>query len=193
MKRSFVAFISCLAAMPLLLCGCSSSKDPWADYKRVSMHASWSYNYGSVRSLTDNSNIIAMIKITDMKDTGELMPGIMSTTYTAQVRDLIYGNGEKEIDIFMTGGIDHDQKLIREIADDPLMSVNDEFLIFARKNESGTYTILGGPQGRFVVDNELVYSLEEYNAIGTAGIDTHSEIKGKNIDDFIKEIKSYIT
>lgn len=155
--------------------------------------ASWSYHYGSIKELceADSLDLIARVKIGDGKQ--EDKNGFMRTVFTAKVEDLIYGSCEDNVNIIMTGWVDHDNKTIYEISDDPLMQKGDEYIIFARKNESGTYTILGGPQGRFVIDGDNVYPLCERSAgfdaekSHTAGISG-----GKSIDDFVEAIRSYI-
>ncbi len=192
MKKAFT-FIASLTAICALMCGCShnSSNDSLEGYEKVSMHASWEYAYKDIEELTDSSDLIARVRITD----GEKIDrnGITMTEFSANVEDLILGSGEETVDILMTGGINHNTKQIFEISDDPLMQTDDEFIIFARKNTSGTYTVLGGPQGRFVIDNDLVYPLShiasrsvEINAQNSA------DNSGKNIDDFISEVRSYI-
>ena len=43
--------------------------------------------------------------------------------------------------------------------EDPLMANDNEYRIFGRKNELGTITILGGPQGRFSYTNGQINNL----------------------------------
>lgn len=200
MKKKTAAFLVLFGIVSAMLCGCSE-KEPLNrysvpasldGYEKQTLFASWHYGYCGVGELSANSDVIAKVKITGSKIGPDIAPELMSTIFTAKVEELIYGSNEKEIDIFMTGGIDHEQKRILEIHDDPLMNIGDEFMVFAQKNEDGTYTILGGPQGRFVIDNDCVYSLTEYNSGDSAeGINVLST-GGGNLNDFIEEIKSYI-
>lgn len=155
--------------------------------------ASWSYHYGSIKELceADSLDLIARVKIGDGKQ--EDKNGFMMTVFTAKVEDLIYGSCEDNVNIIMTGWVDHDNKTIYEISDDPLMQKGDEFIIFARKNESGTYTILGGPQGRFVIDGDNVYPLcERSDWFDAEKSHTAGKNDGKSIDDFVEAIRSYI-
>ena len=122
--------------MSILMTGCSK-KASYDDYEKVSMTASWTYNYGSVEELSKASDIVAVVKITDSEC--KKISDIPLTTFDAQVKQLICGNDEKEIKITMTGGIDKTEKKIYELDDDPLMQINDEYLIFANKNSDGTY------------------------------------------------------
>ncbi len=193
--KKILMLIASITAICALTCGCSrvTDKDPFDGYKTVSMHASWCDYYSGIEELckAESLDLIARVKIGDGKQ--EDKNGLMMTTFAANVEELIYGNGEDIVNIIMTGGVDHDSKTIYEILDDPLMQKDDEFIIFARKNESGTYTVLGGPQGRFLIESDTVYPLYEWASqsdVEKANIvDEHN---GISIDDFVKEIKSYI-
>ena len=158
-------------------------------YKTIAMNASWTYHYGSIKELceADSLDLIARVKIGDGRQ--EDKNGFMMTVFTAKVEELIYGSCEDSVEIIMTGGVDHDAEIIYEISDDPLMQKGDEYIIFARKNESGTYTVLGGPQGRFVIDGGNVYPLYEWSDRFDA---ERSHIAGKSIENFVEEIRSYI-
>lgn len=186
-KRLALAACLCLAVGSALLIP-NLRKDPLDGYEKVTISVSWAHSYGSVQELTEASDLIAWVKITGERDGGDLMQSISSTVFTAKVKELIYGDGEETVDIIMTGRVDRKEKIICEVADDPLMHKNDEYLIFARKNESGTYTILGGPQGRYVVDNDRVYSLCDK----LCAANSEAEIAGDNPDDFIETVKACI-
>ena len=193
--KKILAFVASLTAVCALMCGCSqrSDKEPLEGYEKISMHASWSYAYDGVKGLckTDELDLIARVKIGNSEQQNR--NGLLMTVFTANVKDLIYGNAEDVVNVIMTGGIDHDSKTIYEISDDPLMQKDDEFIIFAHKNESGTYTVLGGPQGRFVIDNDNVFPLVDHcSQSNTAKVQTAEKGDGKTISDFVEEIKSYI-
>lgn len=169
--------------------GCSS-KPSYEDYGRVSMSASWSNYYGSVEELAKASDIVAVIKTTGAECSTQ--QGIHFTTYDAQVKQLVYGTDEKNIQIFMTGGIDEKEKMIYELSDDPLMQINNEFLIFARKNDNGTYTILSGPQGRFEIKDGRVYSLNEINVqMKKASVGSNTTVNGMDKEEFFRSVKEY--
>lgn len=154
------------------------------------MSESWSYNYGSVEELSKSSDIIALVKIIGSESAP--LNGMNFTIFDAKVEQLIAGADEEKIKIYMTGGIDDAQKKIYELDDDPLMHINDEFLIFARQNQDGTYTILSGPQGRFEIKDERVYSLNESNAqVKKANIGSNIKVSGENKEEFFKAVKAY--
>lgn len=193
--KKVLAFIISLAAVCSLMCGCSqrSDKDPLDGYNKVYMQASWIYAYKGVKELcgTNDLDLIARVKISGSKQ--ENRNGFLMTVFTANVEELIYGNAENTVDVIMAGGVDHESKTIFEVSDDPLMQKDDEFIIFARKNESGTYTVLGGPQGRFVIDKDNVFPLVDYySQSNMTKTQTAEKDNGKSITDFIEEIRSYI-
>lgn len=199
MKKATVLFVSLITASALM-CGCSSQQNSaerydrasFDGYEKVPMHASWSYNYGGIAELTNSSDLIARVKVVgeSADDAGSTVIG--KTVFTAEVEELIYGDNENSVNIVMTGWIDHNGKKIHEIDDDPLMYMDDEFLIFARKNDSGRYTILGGPQGRYVIDDGQVYSLGSYTSKLSRSGEDFEKITGENYDDFISGIRSHI-
>lgn len=196
MKKITATAIASFIGLSLLMTGCSKTtsteddiKTSEQNYKRVFMSASWSYGYGSIEEMTKASDIVAIVKIKDAENV--LDSGIHFTDYTADVRQLIRGNDEKEIKIHMTGGIDDAEKRIYELNDDPLMQTGDEFLIFARKNQGGTYTILTGSQGRYVVKDNCVYPLTD-STVTVKSLKQRSEITadGETTEEFIKFIQS---
>lgn len=159
--------------------------------KTILMSASWSYNYSDLEDLTQNSDLIALVSVDD--STSYITPdGIPMTNYSVLITTSIYGCSEDEvIDIVMTGG--PKDGAIYEIADDPLMNMQDNFIIFARENNDGTYTILSGPQGRMSVDNGLVSSLNVSNPqVRLYNSGSNISFSSVPLDDFIAEILSYV-
>ena len=193
-KVCSAASVFCLAAVIGVGVWHNSAKPYTFDgYKTASMNASWSEYYDGIEELckAESLDLIARVKIGDGKP--ENRSGIMMTVFTAEVEDLIYGDREDSVDIIMTGWVDHDTKTIYEISSDPLMKKGDEFIVFAQKNESGTYTVLGGPQGRFLIENDTVYPLFEW--ISKSDVKKASVVDkntGENVGDFVETVRSYI-
>lgn len=189
MKKITATAIASIMGLSLLMTGCSK-KTSMEDYEKVFMSASWSYGYGSIEEMTKASDIVAIIKVTGAESKPD--SGILYTTYTAQVKQLVCGNDEKEIKVYMTGGVDDTEKKIYEFHDDPLMKIGDEFLIFARKNSNGTYTILTGSQGRYSVKDNCVYPLNDRTVtVKSAKEKSKITTNGENIEDFVEFVKSY--
>lgn len=188
MKKITSTAIASFMGLSLLMTGCSG-KTATDKYEKVIMHASWSYGYGSIEEMAKTGDIVAIVKITGTESRPD--SGINFTNYTADVKQLIRGNDEKEIKIHMTGGIDEEQKVIYELGDDPLMQIGDEFLIFARKNQDGTYTILSGPQGRYEIKDNRVYPLNS-STVTVKSPKQRSEITidGETTEEFIEFVQS---
>ena len=157
----------------------------------ILMTASWSYNYSNLEDLTQSSDLIALISVDDA-NSYITSDGIPMTNYSVLITSSIYGCSEDEvIEVVMTGG--PKDGAIYEIADDPLMNVQDDFIIFARKNNDGTYTILSGPQGRMSIENGLVSSLNISNdQVRLYNNGSNISFSSVPLDDFISEIMSYI-
>jgi hypothetical protein len=133
--------------------------DSQLDY--VYMHASWTYRYADVADLTNNSDCIARVKVKD-NGTSSVNSGIPETIFTVEVTKAI-SNCEKGdlLNIYMTGGKKDNH--IFEMSDDPLMKKEDQYIIFAKSNADGTFTVLGGSQGRMQYKDGKVSSLNMVN------------------------------
>ncbi len=191
MKMSLILSIIILSA---LMFGCSEKNETVNEYEKVLLSASWTYNYESVEELSKSSDLIAIVKVKGMKNDDTYSAyAVKLTIYDVEIKQLIYGEYEGDIKVVMTGGIDEAEKKIYEIADDPLMMENEEFLIFANQNKDGTYTILSGPQGRFEIKNERIYSLNISNEqVKNNNHDSNVKVYGEEKEDFIKKIKENV-
>jgi len=187
MKRLTISVLCLVLLCSVVLAACSNNAGEKLD--KVVMNASWVYNYKDVQELTEKSDLIAYVSINSMESYEE--NGIVKTKYQAEIVDEIYGEKTRTVEIIMTGGVVG--KTIYELEDDPLMVPNDEFLIFARKNTNGTYTILSGPQGRFVVEGNMVYSLNMAESqVAKANPYSNIKVDGVEKDLFISQIQAYL-
>ncbi len=136
--------------------GIKSTSSP--QLETVYLNASWAKSYSSINNLCVESDIVAIVKITGVNKQYTIMSGVPMTDFNAEVIIPIYGAEENDtIIIAQTGQVQGNQKF--EIREDPLMETDNEYLIFGRKNELGTITILGGPQGRFSYTNGQINNL----------------------------------
>lgn len=155
------------------------------------LSASWSYNYGDIKEISQASDLIALVTVKGIKDT-TIEQTIPYTTYSVEVKTPIYNSKEnQQFSIYMTGGETEDK--ILEIADDPLLQSGDEILVFCKENPDGTYQILSGPQGRLIYTDGKLNSL---NVVNTKVMEanSYSNITVKNADanTLISEIKGYV-
>jgi len=201
MKIKVFAFTITVILLLTALIGCSSKQNDVDQmsliedgYEKVLLSASWSYNYEDVEEVSKNSDIIAVVKVVSSTTSDKFMQyGVLQTIYTVEVVDAVYGDIGSEIQIVMTGGVSKEQKKIYEIADDPLMNINDEYVIFAKENNDGTYRALSGFQGRYVISDGNVYSLNvSNNQVATANTYSNIAVTGVALDEFIGQIEQYI-
>lgn len=118
---------------------------------KVAMRASWKNRYETVSALKNASSLIAIIKV-DKKSyyRNDTTP---MTKFTVKIKKAAKGckkNEEKQF--IMTGGIYNEHYY--EIEDAPLMEEGKEYLVFAKENSDGTYSLLSGAQGRMFFDRE---------------------------------------
>lgn len=148
--------------------------------------ASWAYSYKDLNELADKSDLIALVKIAGVNKEFQ-KDNIDFTTYNATVEDAIVNSEDNQNVILYMTGINNNTKHI-EIRDDPLPNKDDEFLIFAKKNSDGTYTILGGPQGRLTYKDGKLNSLNHVSdRVGATNI----EMVNKDFDDLKSKIKEH--
>lgn len=159
----------------------------------VLVYASWSHNYGSIESITGESDLIALIEVTGIANAYNLKAGTPMTEFNARVITAIYGTDEGDIlSILQTGG--ESETRIVEIEDDPLMQQGAKYLIFAEKNSDGTCTIVGGPQGRLLYENNKFNSINKVMPrLRDADVVTVSlNITDMDADTLYAEIEKYL-
>lgn len=97
-------------------------------------------------------------------------------------------NSGETLRIVQTGGEKTDE--IIEVIDDPLVHFGEEYLIFARVNESGRLTILGGPQGHLVHNKGKLSSLSVVDKqVRDANAFSNIQINQMELEDLIHEIQ----
>lgn len=172
----------------------ASDTEDYSKYKKVYLNASWAYNYEDVSELTENCDLAAYISVTGWESNHKYKDyGVDLTVFTAEIQDSLFGKKDGTVRIVMTGKIDEKEKKIYEIADDPLMKPGDEFFVFAKANEDGTYTILSGPQGRFAIVNDAVYSLNVCdNQVKMHNSGSNININNQSKEDFYSQINAAI-
>lgn len=153
MKKRVYVILAAAIVLITTLCIFIKKNEP----EKIYMSASWIYGYANVEELTEHSDLIALVKVDKLAENIE--GKVPASIYNVTVIDGILGCKKDEvIPVYMTGGKNGNQTF--EIKSDPLMKKRQQFLIFAQKNQDGTYTILGGPQGRLVYSKGMLNSLK---------------------------------
>lgn len=126
----------------------------------MTLHATWANQYDSLESLVKDSDVIAVIKVEKVENVSFLGDStIPFTTFKTVVVFEILGTCNEEILYIGQTGMLTDTKRV-EIVDDPLMETGEEYLIFARRNQDDTLTILNGLQGRYKYEGGTVSLIE---------------------------------
>jgi len=149
---------------------------------KIECDASWVKSYNSIPDLLDHSDAVVMGKIIESNAYIE-ENGLVFTDYLIQVEKSLKGETEKEILVHQTGG-KIDNKII-EIGDDPLFNKEHNMVLFLKEYEKNKYYVLGGPQGRFIIENGKLYSIgeiDERSATTTKPLHTN----GIELDTFLK-------
>ena len=144
MKKA-LCFLLVLCFM-LVLPGCirtEQRREPEQKWIQVS----WSKSYATIRELTLDSDLIVIASVTGSKAASA--SEIPATLFTMKIDTLLWGEPLSDtFEIYMTGGTDAAGDLI-QVSGDPLMEAGQMYLVFCQENRDGSFTVLGGPQGRF--------------------------------------------
>ena len=144
--KKIISFAVALMMLPAL-CGCIRVEQRQEQPKDQWINVDWSKSYANLRELTMDSELIVFATVQNSTP-GKESP-IPSTLFTMKINTLLWGEPlDATFEIYMTGGKNADGTLT-QVADDPLMKEGEQYLLFCRENTDGSYTVLGGPQGRF--------------------------------------------
>lgn len=127
---------------------------------------SWPYKYEDIKELSEDSDIIIKGYVVSSENILDLLGNLCTpmafTDYKIQVTQVIKGDiKEKEVIVRQTGGTYVGVK--QEISDDPLMQKGTTMILFLKEFDYNQYYITGGPQGRYEVHNNKIYSIGEVN------------------------------
>lgn len=191
-KRRLSLFIASVAVL-LVIISAFSPVHYSGEKNTVLMSASWIYNYRDIEEISKDSDLIALVKVDSVAQT-QVCDNLPFTSYNATITDFITGAPDKStgdnIVIKMTGG-EHNS-VVYEIADDPLLHPDDEFLVFCKKSSDGSYTIISGPQGRLEYCNGKLNSLNVSNArVRDANPYSSIVVNGADYDSMKLEILEY--
>jgi len=178
-----ITMASCLA----ILCSASMSMQDLT----TEVDVSWAKGYAGIEDLSAESDLIAVgtvKKIVEVTDdvVGEDRRGpiiLYFTDFAFSVERVLKGpQGIREVIVHQTGAAGRE-----EIRDDPLLECGDKCVLFLHEYETGKYYILGGPQGRFqIIDNE-VFSMNNILP-GIISLHPGLDVKGMEKADFLESV-----
>lgn len=131
-----------------------------------SLEASWAYNFSSFEDLSAASSLVVIgrvgsspAKVVAATDTvGSAGISLHFTDWPFVVSKVLKGPAAPSVVVRQTGAVLDGRRI--EIRDDPLFESDREYLLFLSFDaETGTYAVVGGPQGRLEVRGGRVSSL----------------------------------
>lgn len=141
--------------------GCSVGAAP-TEEETTFVSLSWAETPTTLAELDDLAETVVRVRITGVSGTGNIDSTngapLPYTEFDAEVVERIAGDAADSIVIRQSGGsLDG---VTYAIAEDPLMSPGEEYVLFLTEWAPGSYKINGGPSGRFTVVGDEVQPLE---------------------------------
>ena len=159
---------------------------------KVVLHADWVTKYDGVTQLYDDADLVIVGTVLDhipwiVYGSSDTATPVVMTNYTFTVTNLIKGDIDTEtVLVYMTGGSSEGHTY--ELTDSPLLENGDKQVLFLKKGYQNSYYVLGGPQGRFTVINDKVYSTSEYEE-NENPTTKHLQTKGMDLLEFLKQLE----
>ena len=192
MKIKFTFTIVVVAVMSLSIFACSAEN---GSQERFESAVSWANHYHDIGDLCTEANLIAIGEIKNVINETEDKVAearwdpvvVYFTDFTFQVDKVLKGDEVKEIILHQTGVSGK-----QEIKDDPLFKPGEEYILFLQEYETGKYFVLGGPQGRFKIINDKIFSMNRIlpdKVLLDSGLDTDNIDKENFIDSVSANLK----
>ncbi len=152
---------------------------------------SWAESYSNIEDLSTEADLIAVGTVKGVVGVNSEVVGedrwgpiiLYFTDFAFYVEQVLQGPQDVgEVIIHQTGAADE-----YEIRDDPLLERGDRYVLFLHEYETGKYFILGGPQGRFQIIEDKVFSM---NNILPVIISLHPglDVKGVEKANFLESV-----
>jgi len=181
MNKKILILLSFISAALVIAATITSSQ---TGVKNPSTSVSWAHYYRDLKELTMQSDIIVVGKVVAARHFTDGNPPLAFNDYSFQVERVLKGAVNGAITVRQTAGVE----------DDPAFELEDRLVLFLHDctpdGITGVYYTLGGPQGRFIVNNGMVFSVSEvYPSINTA---SHLNVYGQSENQFIDMVQSYL-
>ena len=191
-NKQFIVLLSIGILIPSIVGITASIDNPGVegtnDTPTRELMASWANAYNGLDELCESADLIVTGEISktleekqinsSMVETEEVL--LWYTDFLFTVDQVLKGKDVEQILIHQTGAQGK-----QEITDDPVFIVEDKYVLFLHEYEDGKYFVEGGPQGRFMVVNEKVYSM---NNILPKGAPVALDVNNLDMNSFINSI-----
>jgi hypothetical protein len=185
--KARVVMIITMVAFLAILCSASVSMQNLT----VEVDVSWAKGYAGIENLSAEADLIAVGTVKNIVGvTGDVVGEdrwgsiiLYFTDFAFSVERVLKGPQViREVIIHQTGAVGE-----YEIRDDPLLERGDKYVLFLHEYETGKYYILGGPQGRFQIIENKVFSM---NNILPVIISLHPglDVKGVEEANFLESV-----
>ena len=137
------------------------------------LHGSLPQEYETIPELSSAADLVIVGRVTaftTLHENPRPQIAVLRTVYQVEVREVIRGVvDDSTVSVTQTGG--KDGRMTQEVSDDPLFSLEGEYVLFLKYSpETQRYYTTGGHQGRLVVEGGQVSSLS-------------TQYPSRNIDD----------
>jgi hypothetical protein len=132
--------------------------------RHTSTSASWADSARSIPELIQHSDAVVRGAVDQVAGTGydsTSIPnskGVPFTEFSFKVTDWIRGTGPDTIVLHQSGGPAEDGSTF-ELDDDPLFRVGESDVLFLKESPSGSYYVVAGPTGRFLVSDKTARAM----------------------------------
>lgn len=184
MLRSLLILAACavILAVPAVFAARVGPGGP----KDMQAEGSYAVSYGSLQQLKSDSLVIAHGRVAGVdKVNKDFPPQLGSTYFLFEVQELVNSKAATLPERIVVRQYGHsDSQVNRELREDPLMKVGEDYVLFLKlSDDKQFYWVTGGPQGRFAVRSGKVYSQGKQGGLGDYGID------GRDVSDFIQTLR----
>jgi hypothetical protein len=141
----------------------TSTESTATNNKITIVSVDWAIYYQNLAELFQGADLIAygeidrVIEVQEQTishtDRGDIIH--YNTDLSFHISQILKGDETEEAVIHQLGAAG---KMV--VIGDPSFQPGEAYILFLRKTESGIYLVLGGAQGRFMVDNDKVYSID---------------------------------
>jgi hypothetical protein len=139
--------------------GCTSASSTTEKPAVQELNASWAESYTSVGQMSAHADAVVVGSVAKQLQT-TVKDGIAYTDFYFHVDSWIKGTAQQaDVQIHQTGGVA--DGVPQEVSGDPLLQVGQHSVLYLRQYEAGKYYIMGGPTGRFLVQDGKVSALPE--------------------------------
>ncbi|TES84429.1 MAG: hypothetical protein E3J92_01340 [Dehalococcoidia bacterium] len=187
-KKLTIALL--IAVMALSAVSCTTADDGIDQNEGMITNVSWAEYYVDIGELCDAADLIAVGEISGViSESGEKVAearwgGVLlyTTDFAFEIEQVLKGEGVEEILLHQTGAAGK-----QEISDDPLFEQGERCVLFLREYEAGKYCVLGGPQGRFMIIDDEVFSMNRILP-DEAMISPDLDFDGVDLESFIGSV-----